>query len=147
MIEKAKPTVVLFSHTYQVRDFLPKLATSLAKVAVTDVVSHRIEDGQVVFVRQLFQGKVNVDVRFTVDAPNFASLQAGAYRADQIAEGQAAVEVLKPQIAASDIRTKPLDLFRESQRAVPSERRPETRALPRPSEASLQELGDVAHHG
>ena len=118
LIAQVKPTLVLFPHTYQVRDFLPKLATSLSKVAVTDVVSHRIESGQVVFVRQLFQGKVNVDVRFTADAPNFASLQAGAYRADQLAAGQATVEVVKPQLAASDIRTKPLDLFRESQRAV-----------------------------
>lgn len=118
LIAQVNPTLVLFPHTYQVRDFLPKLATSLAKVAVTDVVSHRTENGQVVFIRQLFQGKVNVDVRFTADAPNFASLQAGAYRADQVAAGQAAVEVLKPQLAASDIRTKPLDLFRESQRAV-----------------------------
>ena len=51
-------SLVLFPHTYQVRDFLPKLATSLGKVAVSDVVAHRIENGQVVLVRQLFQGKV-----------------------------------------------------------------------------------------
>src|SRR5580704_10777316 len=55
LIEQTKPTLVLFAHTYQVRDFLPKLATSLGKVAVTDVISHRIDQGQVVLVRQLFQ--------------------------------------------------------------------------------------------
>ena len=60
------------------RDFLPKLATALGKVAVSDVVAHRVEDGELVLVRQLFQGKVNVDVRFAGDAPHFASLQAGA---------------------------------------------------------------------
>jgi electron transfer flavoprotein alpha subunit len=118
LLGKANPTLVLFPHTYQVRDFLPKLATSLSRVAVSDVVAHRIEDGAVVFVRQLFQGKVNADVRFTGDAPQFASLQAGAWRADRIAEGSAAVENFAVQIAAGDIRTKPLDLFRESQRAV-----------------------------
>ena len=52
--------LVLFPHTYQVRDFLPKLATSLNRVAVSDVVTHRVENGQLVLVRQLFQGKVNV---------------------------------------------------------------------------------------
>ncbi len=118
LIDQVKPTVVIFPHSYQVRDFLPKLATSLGKVAVSDVVSHRIENGQVVLVRQLFQGKVNVDVRFTGDAPHFASLQAGAFRADQLAEGTAPVEKFTPQIGAGDIRTKPLELFRESQRAV-----------------------------
>ena len=65
-----------------------------SRVAVSDVVAHRIEDGQVVLVRQLFQGKVNADVRFAGDGPHFASLQAGAYRADQVAEGAATVEVV-----------------------------------------------------
>jgi electron transfer flavoprotein alpha subunit len=118
LVEHAKPSVVIFPHSYQVRDFLPKLAASLGKVAVSDVISHRVENGHVVLVRQLFQGKINVDVRFAGDMPHFASLQAGAYRADQVAEGSAPVEKFAPQIQAADIRTKPLELFRESQRAV-----------------------------
>jgi electron transfer flavoprotein alpha subunit len=127
LLAQAKPRLVLFPHTYQVRDFLPKLATSLGRVAVSDVVSHRIDNGQVVLVRQLFQGKVNADVRLTDagpdnPAPHLASLQAGAWRADQVTaqtnQGPAPVEKFAPQIAAGDIRTKPLELFRESQRAV-----------------------------
>ncbi|HLH18260.1 MAG TPA: electron transfer flavoprotein subunit alpha/FixB family protein [Bryobacteraceae bacterium] len=118
LVERVRPTLALFPHTYQVRDFLPKLATALDRVAVSDVVAHRVENGAPVLVRQLFQGKVNVDVRFASAAPNFASLQAGAYRADRLAEGSAAVEAFTPQIEAAQIRTRPLDLFRESQRAV-----------------------------
>jgi len=111
-------TLVLFPHTYQVRDYLPKLATSLGKVAVSDVISHRVENGQLVLVRQLFQGKVNADTRFAVDGPNFASLQAGAYRADLVKAGAAAVEKVAPELQATEIRTKPEDRFRESARAV-----------------------------
>ena len=118
LIEQAKPTLVLFAHTYQVRDFLPKLATSLGKVAVTDAIAHRIDNGQVILVRQLFQGKVSVDVRFAGEAPNLASLQAGSYRADQVADGEAPVEVVRPQLSPGDLRTRPLETFRESQRAV-----------------------------
>jgi electron transfer flavoprotein alpha subunit len=118
LIEHAKPSVAIFPHSYQVRDFLPKLAASLGKVAVSDVISHRVQGGEVVLVRQLFQGKINADVRFSGDGPHFTSLQAGAYRADQVAEGSAPVEKFAPQIQAADIRTRPLDLFRESQRAV-----------------------------
>ncbi len=118
LIEKVKPTLVLFPHTYQVRDFLPKLATSLNRVAVSDVVGHRVGNGELVLVRQLFQGKVNSDVRFSGDGPHFASLQAGAWRADLAVAGSAAVETFTPQLEASQIRTRPLDLFRESQRAV-----------------------------
>ena len=116
LVDKVKPQLVIFPHTYQVRDFLPKLATALDRVAVSDVVSHRIEDGRIVLVRQLFQGKLNVDVRLTGEPPYFASLQAGAYRADQMAAGSAPVEKFEPQLSPSKI--KPLELFREAQRAV-----------------------------
>ena len=116
LVEHTQAGIVIFPHTYQVRDFLPKLATALGRVAVSDVIAHRIEDGKLVVVRQLFQGKLNVDVRFTGDPPYFASLQAGAYRADQVEAGSAPVEKFAPQLTPS--RTKPLELFREAQRAV-----------------------------
>jgi electron transfer flavoprotein alpha subunit len=118
LIDRFHPAVLLFPHTYQVRDFLPKLATSRNRVAVSDVIAHRVENGHAIVVRQLFQGKVNADVRFGGEFPHFASLQAGAYRADQVAEGTAAVEVFHPSILPGQIRTAPQELFRESQRAV-----------------------------
>jgi electron transfer flavoprotein alpha subunit len=118
LIAQAGASIVLFPHTYQVRDFLPKLATSLGRVAVSDVVAHRVENGQLILVRQLFQGKVNSDTRFAAEGPNFASLQAGAYRADLAQAGSAAVETFSPNLNASAIRTKPAERFRESTRAV-----------------------------
>jgi len=118
LIEKINPAVVLLPHTYQVRDFAPRLATSLGRVLVSDVVGHRIDAGQFVCVRQLFQGKINADIRFSSAAPNFASIQAGAFRADKVEAGSAEVETFTPQLDAAQIRTKPLDLFRESARGV-----------------------------
>src|SRR5213078_1931405 len=67
---------------------------------------------------QLFQGKINVDVRFAGEPPYFASMQAGAYRADKVAAGSASIEKFTPEISAAMIRTKPREWFRESQRAV-----------------------------
>jgi electron transfer flavoprotein alpha subunit len=118
LVEKTQASVVIFPHTYQVRDFLPKLATALGRVAVSDVIAHRIEDGKLVLVRQLFQGKLNVDVRFTGDPPYFASLQAGAYRADRIEAGSAPRQSRSSRRSSRPAASKPLDLFREAQRAV-----------------------------
>jgi len=118
LIEKQKPFLTIFPHTYQVRDFAPKLATSLGRALVSDVVGHRVENGSLTLVRQLFQGKINSDVRFVGEPPYFASMQAGAYRADKIESGSAPVEPFAPSLSAADIRTKPLELFRETQRAV-----------------------------
>ena len=69
-------------------------------------------------VRQLFQGKLNADVRITGAAPYFISIQAGAYRADQLQTGSPAVEPFEAQIDPSQIRSKPEEPFRESGRAV-----------------------------
>ncbi|HEY1206140.1 MAG: electron transfer flavoprotein subunit alpha/FixB family protein [Bryobacteraceae bacterium] len=118
LVRSAKPELVLLPHTYRVRDFAPKLATRFGRVLVSDAVGHRIEEGRPVLVRQLFQGKLNADVRFASAAPNFASIQAGAYRADLLEQGRAAVESFAPELGAGAIRTQPGEPFRESQRGV-----------------------------
>jgi electron transfer flavoprotein alpha subunit len=118
LIAAHQPKFVFFPHTYQVRDFAPKLATALGRVLISDVVGHRIDSGALVLVRQLFQGKINADVRFEGEPPYFASVQAGAFRADSLEAGTAEIETVTPQIDAAQIRTKPLEWFRESQRAV-----------------------------
>ncbi len=116
LIRKANPTLVLFPHTYQVRDFAPKLATRFNQVLVSDVISARLDSGAPVFVRLLFQGKLNGDVRVSGSGPFFASLQAGAWRADSLESGSAPVESFTPQLQAP--RQQPEPPFRESARAV-----------------------------
>jgi hypothetical protein len=44
-------------HTYQVRDFAPKLAASLGKGMIGDCIGYRYENGKLIFVRQMFQGR------------------------------------------------------------------------------------------
>ena len=118
LIRKHTPALILFPHTYQVRDFAPKLAARFGRNLVSDVIQIRVENGVPVFVRQLFQGKLNADFRQTGDGPQFASIQAGAYRADALEAGSAAVETFTPQLESSQIRTKPGEPFREAARAV-----------------------------
>jgi electron transfer flavoprotein alpha subunit len=118
LIEVHQPGLVIFPHTYQVRDFAPKLATQLGRVLVSDLVGHRVENGVLVLVRQLFQGKINADFHFEGEAPHFASIQAGAFRADNLQPGSATVEKTVPTLTPDQIRTRPLELFRESARAV-----------------------------
>src|ERR1700685_1090719 len=64
VIESAKPDLVLFPHTYQVRDFAPKLAAMLEKGMIGDCIGYRNEAEKLIFVRQLFQGKTSADVTF-----------------------------------------------------------------------------------
>lgn len=118
LIRKSEPKLVLLPHTYQSRDFGPKLATRFRQFLVSDVIGHRFEGDKLVLVRQIFQGKLNADLRFASDGAHFASVQAGAYRAEQAEAGQASVETFRPELDASAIRSKPEPPFQESQRAV-----------------------------
>ena len=118
LIRAKEPTYVLLPHTYTVRDFAPKLATRFDRVLVSDVISMRAEQGNLVLVRQLFQGKLNADVRVSGVAPLFVSIQAGVYRAEGLQSGSAAIEDFVVNIEAADIRSKPEEPFRESARAV-----------------------------
>ena len=122
VIESAKPDLVLFPHTYQVRDFAPKLAAMLGKGMIGDCVGCRNEGGKFVFVRQMFQGKTAADVTFAGAAPWFASFQSGAFRADLLEAkaggGKATVNKVAVTLSAEQIRTKPLELFKEAKSAV-----------------------------
>ena len=120
-IESAKPQLVLLPHTYQVRDFAPKLAAMLGKGMIGDCIGYRIENGKLVFVRQMFQGKTAADVTFLGEGPWFASFQSGAFRADQLKasdSGARPIHRVTIELKAEQIRTKPLELFKEAKSAV-----------------------------
>ena len=121
VIEAAKPDLVLFPHTYQVRDFAPKLAAMLGKGMIGDCIGYRNDGGKLVFVRQMFQGKTAADVSFVGEGPWFASFQSGAFRADQVVaadSGAMPIERVNIELKAEQIRSKPLELFKEAKSAV-----------------------------
>jgi electron transfer flavoprotein alpha subunit len=118
LVRQVAPELVLAPHTYRVRDFAPALAARFGRMLVSDAVGHKLEDGKLVLVRQLFQGKLNADVRFAAAAPNFASMQAGAYRADDAEKGTAAVETFAPELDAANLRGRPGERFRAAQQGV-----------------------------
>jgi electron transfer flavoprotein alpha subunit len=116
-LQQNKPRLVLMPHTYQVRDFAPKLATALGTTLISDAVGYRKEGDKVLFTRQMFQGKFAADVSFTGPGPHFATFQAGAFRADKLESGAAApVETVNAEV--SDVRNKPEEIFKEAKQAV-----------------------------
>ncbi len=120
VIEQQKPRFVIFSHTYQVRDFAPKLAAMLQRGLVSDCLTYRNENDKLIFVRQVFQGKFCADVECAGDAPYFVSFQAAAFREDSVERGPSAAPItpIAVELAAGAIRAKPGERFREGKQAV-----------------------------
>src|SRR5277367_5138803 len=117
-IAEKQPKLVLFPHTYQVRDFAPRLALALDRTLISDSIGYKHESGRLLFTRQMFQGKFSADVSFTGDAPWMATIQIGAFRGDLAESGAAPVEIVAAAVAESAARVIPHEVFQEAKQAV-----------------------------
>jgi electron transfer flavoprotein alpha subunit len=119
-LEKHPAKLVLIPHTYQVRDFVPKLATALQTTVISDAIGYKYEDGKLVFTRQMFQGKFVADVSFAGAGPCFVTFQNGSFHADTVEASPtpAPVETINIEIPANVVRTQPQEIFQEAKQAV-----------------------------
>jgi len=119
-LSQKEPRLVLMPHTYQVRDFIPKLATSMNRTTVTDCIGYKKDGQRLLFTRQMFQGKLAADVSFSCDAPWFVTFQNGAFRGDKVEAGTspAPIEAVSVEIADDAVRNKPQEVFKEAKQAV-----------------------------
>lgn len=121
LIAQMSPTLVLFPHTYQSRDFVPKLAARLDRALLTDVTATKAAgDGALAFVRPMFQGKLNADVRPQGPTPHLVTFQIGAFRADAAVRGAtgAPVRSVTATFDPAAIRQRPDAPFQEARQAV-----------------------------
>ncbi len=119
-IERLPATHVLLPHTYQTRDFAPKLAARMDRALVTDVTAIKRAGGETAFVRPMFQGRLTANVVPLGLAPHFVTFQIGAFRVDQVARGAspAPIRALEVKIDAPAIRQKPEPPFQQAKQAV-----------------------------
>ena len=116
VIKVTNPQYIVMSHTYQVRDFAPKVAARLGREVVGDVIRYRNENGKLVLTRRIFLGKLDADVTVGGDPPYFITFQSGAFRGDNAAKGSAAVETIEVQVG--EIRMTPEEPFQEAKASV-----------------------------
>lgn len=118
VVRARDPQYVILPHTYQVRDFAPKLAARFGKGLISDCVRMKAEGSSVTFTRRIFLGKMDADVTAKGEPPVFATFQSGAYRADQAERGDGAAEVESVQVEVGEVRMRPEAPFQEVKQAV-----------------------------
>ncbi len=112
------PHVVLFPHSYQTRDFAPRLAARLQVAIVTDAIALDGSADAPLISRPMFQGKLVAQVR---PAPGMVlvSLQIGTVRADALHRADAApVRAVEVSLDPADIRQRPEAPFQEARQSV-----------------------------
>jgi electron transfer flavoprotein alpha subunit len=116
VIKATNPQYVVMSHTYQVRDFAPKVAARLGREVVGDCIRYRSEGGKLILTRRIFLGKLDADMTIGGDAPYFVTFQSGAFRGDAAEKGTASIETM--DVAVGDLRMTPEEPFQEAKASV-----------------------------
>ena len=115
VIKATNASYVVMAHTYQVRDFAPKVAARFGKEVVGDCIRYK-NDGKLVLTRRIFLGKLDADVTIKGDAPYFITFQSGAFRGDNAEKGIAQTETMDVEIG--EIRMSPEEPFQEAKASV-----------------------------
>lgn len=116
VIKATNPQYVVMAHTYQVRDFAPKVAARLGREVVGDCIRYKADGGKLTLTRRIFLGKLDADVTIGGDAPYFITFQSGSFRGDSAEKGSAAVETM--DVNVGDIRMTPEAPFQEAKATV-----------------------------
>jgi electron transfer flavoprotein alpha subunit len=117
-IGQLTPQLVVMAHTYQARDYAPRLAARLKVPLVADVIGVKGSGGGATFFRPMFQGKLVAEVSPQGTGPAIVSCQIGAFRADGVAKGVAsAIRTLAVAPAAPSRQTVEPP-FQEAKQAV-----------------------------
>jgi electron transfer flavoprotein alpha subunit len=116
IIRKENPSFVVMAHTYQVRDFAPKVAARFGTELVGDCIRYVSNGGKLTFTRRIFLGKLDADVTIESDSTKFVTFQSGSFRGDAAEKGTATVENVAVEIG--DLRMQPEAPFQEAKASV-----------------------------
>lgn len=116
IIQTNQPDLFAFGHTYEARDWVPRLSARLDIPFVSDCTKIKFENG-IIYTRQAYQGKVACDLTSSSKTTLF-SVQSGSYRSDEAVAGSAATVENQDLDIINDQRIVQEDKFQESKGTV-----------------------------
>lgn len=111
--------LLLLPHSYQTRDFAPRLAAAMGVAIITDAVKLEGTIDALLVTRPMFQGKLSAQVRPAAPGLAIVTVQVGAFRADAVTRaGAAVVRSVDVTIESAEVRQRPENAFQEDRQAV-----------------------------
>jgi electron transfer flavoprotein alpha subunit len=115
IINSESPDIVLFGHTYEARDWLPRLSARLNRPLITDCIDCKNENG-ITLTRPLYQGKIYSDIK-TDGGMVLVAFQPGTFKVDNLENGSAPNESIEVTFSDSNSITNS-EKFQESSGGV-----------------------------
>jgi len=110
------PDFIFFGHTYETRDWVPRLSARINMPFISDCLGMDSENN-IVFTRSLYQNKINVDLTVHSDT-TIISFQSGAYKLDSLSSGNANIETSSLDLSAVENKIINEEKFKESDGGV-----------------------------
>jgi electron transfer flavoprotein alpha subunit len=114
VIANENPQYVFFGHTYQIRDYVPRISVKLQRPFLNDVVSCSTNEGKPVFSKQAFNAKLLAGLHPQGSGPVLVSFQSATFSSDNIQNGTANVRSVTVEMDTGTIKTVPEEPFQEA---------------------------------
>tara|TARA_B100001142_G_scaffold321846_1_gene369168 strand:+ start:6667 stop:7632 length:966 start_codon:yes stop_codon:yes gene_type:complete len=114
VIERESPKYIFFGHSYQVRDYVPKLSAKLMKPFLADSVAFEINEDSTESIKQTYNAKLLSNIFPNCEPPYLVSFQSAAFNSDSIKAGSAQIEDCDISFDSSIIKTQSEEPFKES---------------------------------
>ena len=105
------PDLLIFGHSYETRDWVPRLSARLDKAFVSDCVSVQF-NSDVHFIRPIYQAKLNEKIK--LNSQGIVSFQAGSYSTENIANGSCNIDEKSLDFSSMELSINPGERFKES---------------------------------
>tara|TARA_B100000579_G_scaffold169508_1_gene138018 strand:- start:7332 stop:8279 length:948 start_codon:yes stop_codon:yes gene_type:complete len=104
--------LIMFGHSYETRDWVPRLSARLDIPFISDCVNCELIDSTVTLNRPIYQAKLIQKISLT-NNKGLISLQAGSFSAEDLIQGESNTEELDLELKSTD-NIKQGERFQES---------------------------------
>ena len=95
---------VFFGHTYQVRDYVPKISAKLMRPFLADNIKMSISDGSIEFTKQTFNAKLLADIQLSDSGLYLVSFQSASFSSDDLKPGSSEIKNIDVEVDKTQIK-------------------------------------------
>lgn len=106
----------LFAHTYETRDWVPRLSARLDYPFIADCIDLKNDNNNLIVTRQTYQGKLNND--FELKSNAFCSIQSGSFKSDDLETGNTNINTVDLNLDDIKNTIKSEEKFKEQKGGV-----------------------------
>ena len=105
--------LIIIGHTYQARDWVPRLSARCDTPFISDCIDYSYENNSIEWIRSLYRAKINCKIKAT-SAKSIISVQSGCFKVDNLKSGESSIKEINLDLSDVNKTIIPGEKFKES---------------------------------